>query len=113
MELLQGKDGTAHLTYFDKSTQLSFVWDNTRGSRVAISVGGYAEPVDPTLVLNFNDSARYTGGRLLKEFEALCRDFVDEYEKFSVDELRAAAAQVNLSGYMDQILQAARLSREV
>jgi hypothetical protein len=40
----QGADQVAHLTYYDKPTQLSFVWDGTRGSEISVSHGGYAEP---------------------------------------------------------------------
>jgi LPS sulfotransferase NodH len=40
----QNEDGTAHFTYFDKETQLSFVWDG-KSDRVEVSHGGYGEPV--------------------------------------------------------------------
>jgi hypothetical protein len=42
--MTQNADGTAHLAYFDRDTQLSFVWD-CFSPFVEVCHGGYAEPV--------------------------------------------------------------------
>ena len=44
----QGRDGMPHLTYFDKRTQASFVWDG-QSDVIEVSIGGYGEPVDHTI----------------------------------------------------------------
>lgn len=40
----QNADGTAHFTYFDEPTQLSFVWDG-HSTHIEVCWGGYGEPV--------------------------------------------------------------------
>lgn len=40
----QNADGTAHFTYFDYLTQLSFIWDG-HSEFIEVSRGGYGEPV--------------------------------------------------------------------
>jgi hypothetical protein len=46
--LAQGKDGTTHITYYDKKAQASFVWDGKQ-DKILVSIGGYAEPVHHTI----------------------------------------------------------------
>jgi hypothetical protein len=50
---VQGADGTPHFTYFDKESQLSFVWNGV-SNRVEVSHGGYGEPVTETFNIPAN-----------------------------------------------------------
>lgn len=51
----QGRDGQAHLTYYDLENLLSYVWDG-RSDYIEVAHGGYAEPtvahvlIDPDLI---------------------------------------------------------------
>lgn len=45
----QSADGTPHLAYFDKKTQLSFVWAGSLEKHIEVSHGGYGEPVIDTI----------------------------------------------------------------
>ena len=42
----QAEDGIAHLAYYDKEHQISFVWNGRQGDRIDVCPGGYAEPAN-------------------------------------------------------------------
>lgn len=42
--MTQNEDGRVHFTYFDKPTQLSFIWDGF-SDYIQVCHGGYGEPV--------------------------------------------------------------------
>lgn len=70
-----GADGTAHITFFDKASQLSFVWDGKHGPTVAVSHGGYAEPVIETFDLDGVPPDAREIPMNLRWFEADCQAF--------------------------------------
>ena len=71
----QGADMVAHLTYFDKETQLSFVHDG-QSREVAVSSGGYAEPVIDVFRMEFTLDGV---GEVLNEFATACRIYVQAW----------------------------------
>lgn len=75
----QGADGVAHITYYDKPSQLSFVWDGRHGAEVAVSWGGYAEPV----VDSFELPSLTAGdvGINLRWFESQCQMFIFDWRR--------------------------------
>lgn len=76
----QAEDRKAHLAYFDPDSQLSFVWNGTKGQTVDVCHGGYGEPVTATLELTFHpDDMSFKAG--LKYFESECKQFVKRNAK--------------------------------
>ena len=72
----QGQDGVAHITYYDKALALSFVWDG-KHDEVAVSHGGYAEPVVDTFTI-----LTWPFGHpreALRWFESQCQAFVIDW----------------------------------
>lgn len=48
----QNEDGTAHLAYYDKEHEISFVWNGSRGKRIDVCPGPYGEPADDSHEIN-------------------------------------------------------------
>jgi hypothetical protein len=71
----QGKDGRSHLTYYDRTHALSFVWDGTAGEWIDVSYGGYAEPVFARIP--FDRGNPYGPELVLQRFQNTCEDFVE------------------------------------
>jgi hypothetical protein len=69
----QNADGTAHIAYFDKATETSFVWNGVEDV-VEVCRGGYGEPVSDTfpLMTYAVDNAR----TLLRSFEDACQRYL-------------------------------------
>jgi hypothetical protein len=77
----QGADGTPHLAYFDKTHQLSFVWDGTQGDWIDVSYGGYGEPA--VARIPWNDQS----GCSPAAFQRTCDEFINlihEIEKTTI-----------------------------
>lgn len=72
----QGQDGAAHLTYYDKTHIISFIWDGTKGDLVDVCPGGYAEPAVGLFRLSFDPTLVNTHAALAM-FEADCETFVE------------------------------------
>lgn len=82
---LQGKDGTAHVAYFDKQHQVSFIYDCLQGDWIDVSVGGYGEPLIARIpTQEFNDETPI--GLALEAFETRCRRFIKEMFMYDVRE---------------------------
>jgi hypothetical protein len=70
----QGLDGTAHMTYYDKVHQLSFVWDGTVDIWIDVSYGGYGETVFariPWFALSPDNCTT-------QAFQSVCESFVNQ-----------------------------------
>ena len=73
----QGQDGQPHVTYYDKSHVLSFVWDGTRGPWIDVAHGGYAEAVFariPFAVENVQHD-------LMEDFRTSCLEFIETIDQ--------------------------------
>jgi hypothetical protein len=69
----QDADGTPFVSYYDKATSLSFVWDG-HSDVVQVCAGGAGEPVTDTFpVLMVGDPPLRA---VLTEFAAGCRDYI-------------------------------------
>lgn len=68
----QSADLKPHLTYFDPRTQASYVWDG-EGDMIAVSLGGYGEPVDHEIPAPARVNGEATFFEVLMEFEAICQ----------------------------------------
>src|SRR5690242_829159 len=85
MPLPQNEDGTPHFTYFDKPTQLSFVWDGST-PYIEVSHGGYGEPMMDKLPVP--DRLREGGTKprwALEDFAALCDGYVAQHKQEWLD----------------------------
>lgn len=72
----QDEDGTPHFCYFDKPTQLSFVWDG-KSSNIQVAHGGYGEPVADQIPVNRLVDITNSKAWLVW-FKTLCEAYVDE-----------------------------------
>ena len=84
----QGLDGNAHVTLFVQQT--SFVWDATRDLRVAVSPGGYGEPVTDEFELSF-DPWQQRAVEFLDAFEKDCLAYIDRKHE---ERIRAIAEKI-------------------
>lgn len=78
-----GNDGHAHLTYFDKSRQLSFVWDGDVNTPVQVSHGGYGEPISWKFYFNNHrvmDLGEPNFVTLVRLFQRTCEAWIDSKE---------------------------------
>ena len=68
-------DGQAHMTYFDNTRELSFVWN---GGQIHVSYGGYGEPTlwtfDPNLFLGSGQAQPF------EWFKSICNHWIDAKE---------------------------------
>lgn len=78
---IPGADGTAHLAYYDRKHELSFVYDNRHADdNVEVSRGGYGERVtDRFSAFEFDDEWGANHGSytdVFRRFERLCQAYV-------------------------------------
>jgi hypothetical protein len=77
-----GQDGDAHLTFYDPTSKLSFVWDGKHGNTVAVSEGGYGEPVIDTFEIDFGrvgwGEPEVTAVLAVNMFEQACRRYIEQ-----------------------------------
>jgi hypothetical protein len=73
-----GQDGIAHLTFYDPTSKLSFVYDGVHGNTVAVSEGGYGEPVIDTFAMDWTGTDTTGQSSVLGRFEGACRRYIEQ-----------------------------------
>lgn len=86
-----GADGEAHVTYFDSTLLLSFVW-HPNSDWIQVGEGGYGEPTRwlvgaPVLAetANHGGSPLTLAAGVIEMFRDRCRDFCEWYNDDSVE----------------------------
>jgi hypothetical protein len=75
----QNEDGRAHLAYFDKPHQLSFIWD-CYDPVIQVCYGGYGEPVTDTIEVTQYLRDPKSPATTATRFEVVCMEYVKRYE---------------------------------
>jgi|WetSurMetagenome_2_1015567.scaffolds.fasta_scaffold24150_3 hypothetical protein len=84
--MMQGMDGTPHLTYFDRKHCLSFVWDGGEIGWIDVAYGGYAEPVIARIPISVDAATGIAA--LFMDFERACNNFIEcihTIERFDIE----------------------------
>lgn len=79
MTQLQSEDGTPHMTFYDKDSSTSFVWDG-KSPYIQVSHGGYGEPVIDEFEVPDPLHERLLAMSLLGWFELACQGWLQGRE---------------------------------
>jgi hypothetical protein len=77
----QDGDGIPHFAYFDKPTQLSFVWDGSAEHPIQVAWGGYGEPIIDHLETHLVGLVPETPAAWLHWFKIQCEEYVESEPK--------------------------------
>lgn len=69
----QGLDGDAHLTYYDKDSDQSFVYDGM-SNKISVSKYGYGEPPSDEIEATALDTT--TTDMVIEAFERICSEYI-------------------------------------
>jgi hypothetical protein len=77
-QMPQNADDHAHLAYYDKKHEVSFVWAGNLDEMIEVCPGGYAEPVQDTIdPRNYGASlVESTAAGWLAWFEVTCQHYI-------------------------------------